>query len=62
MKGFDSDRNGRIFGGQLATLGQFPHMVTIQNFVHGHNCGGAIINSRWILTAHRPLLLQYLFV
>lgn len=50
-RSFDSARNGRIFGGQLATAGQFPHMVTLQTFANGHNCGGAIINSRWILTA-----------
>lgn len=38
-----------IFGGYRAKNGQFPYQVSLQ--VDGiHNCGGAILNSRWIVT------------
>lgn len=40
-----------VFGGFRATEGQFPYQVSIQNKI-SHLCGGAILNSRWIITAH----------
>jgi len=49
----------RIIGGQNATIGQFPWMVSIQynNMVPGdptalrHGCGGTLITARHVLTA-----------
>lgn len=35
-------------------LGEFPWLVSIQLKIrekYQHNCGGAIINSKWVLTA-----------
>ncbi|KAL5285001.1 hypothetical protein ACFFRR_006998, partial [Megaselia abdita] len=43
----------RIFGGEKATLGQFPYQAGI-SFHRGDKymwCGGSIIDKRWILTA-----------
>ncbi|XP_059622967.1 trypsin beta-like [Phlebotomus argentipes] len=43
---------GRIVGGQDATLGQFPHMVSLRIVASGnHFCGGSIISSRYVLSA-----------
>jgi trypsin len=39
----------RIVGGAPATKGQFPYIVDVRR--GGHYCGGAIVNSDWILTA-----------
>jgi len=49
-----SARQGKIVGGKAAYRGQFPWMVSIQ---HGgkHFCGGAIIASRYVLTASHCL-------
>ncbi|XP_045034948.1 trypsin alpha [Daphnia magna] len=42
--------NERIIGGDAATLGQFPYVVSvIEN--ERHLCGGFIYNIRWIITA-----------
>lgn len=42
----------RIVGGENAVEGQFPYQVSIRDrFSHRHFCGGAILNSRFILTA-----------
>merc|ERR1711990_1196540 len=40
-----------ICGKEEATLGEFPWTVSLRlsGFV-GHDCGGAILNSTWILT------------
>jgi len=49
-----SSKSTKIVGGQIATLGQFPHQVTIlKSGILGknHQCGGSIISSRYILTA-----------
>lgn len=40
----------RIFGGQNATEGQFPHQVSLK-YYNKHTCGGSILNEKWILTA-----------
>ncbi|KAI4457469.1 chymotrypsin-related [Holotrichia oblita] len=42
----------RIVGGSDAAPGQFPWQVSIRSSsTGGHNCGGSILNSKWILTA-----------
>lgn len=44
---------GRIVGGELAYLGQFPYQAGI-SFHRGSDyswCGGSILSKRWILTA-----------
>lgn len=46
-------RNGRIAGGDLATLGQFIHqalLLTVDVYGDTYVCGGAIISHNWILT------------
>ncbi|GJQ84821.1 hypothetical protein Trydic_g19585 [Trypoxylus dichotomus] len=44
--------SGRIVGGFDATVGQFPYQVSLRRASGGnHNCGGSILNSKWILTA-----------
>ncbi|XP_036319392.1 serine protease SP24D-like [Rhagoletis pomonella] len=43
--------NGRIVGGVDATIGQFPHQVSLQREDGSHTCGGAIIDESHILTA-----------
>ncbi|XP_063588808.1 trypsin-1-like [Penaeus indicus] len=44
----------RIVGGDVATQGQFPAMVSLQHrslFGSSHTCGGTIINDNHVLTA-----------
>ncbi|KAI4457460.1 polyserase-related [Holotrichia oblita] len=42
----------RIVGGSDAAPEQFPWQVSIRSSsTGGHNCGGSILNSKWILTA-----------
>ncbi|GAB0086634.1 hypothetical protein DMENIID0001_007340 [Sergentomyia squamirostris] len=46
--------NGWIIGGDDATPGEFPHMLSLQwHFIEirRHNCGASIINELWALTA-----------
>lgn len=40
----------RIYGGQEAELGQFPHMVSLR-YLHKHLCGASILSNRFVLTA-----------
>jgi len=40
----------RIIGGQQAARGQFPYQAQLQ-YLNGHQCGGAVINEHWIVTA-----------
>ncbi|KAF2881989.1 hypothetical protein ILUMI_24170 [Ignelater luminosus] len=42
----------RIYGGQEAGIGEFPWLVLLKSGrINGFNCGGALINSRYVLTA-----------
>ncbi len=43
-------QGSRIFGGDAVDIIDYPWQVSIQT-INGHFCGGAIINSEWILTA-----------
>ncbi|XP_066594731.1 chymotrypsin-2-like [Prorops nasuta] len=42
--------SGRIVGGKDSSEGKYPYQVSIQ-YIGRHNCGGSIINKRYILTA-----------
>lgn len=44
---------GRIIGGSEASIGQFPHQVTVNLNTGGGSalCGGSLIHAEWILTA-----------
>ncbi|KAM0725657.1 Prostasin [Formica fusca] len=48
--GISGIREARIVGGQDAARGEFPWLVSITR-KGGHFCGGAILNSRFILSA-----------
>lgn len=41
----------RIIGGEEATVGEFPSMVSLQAGSWGHFCGGSLIRSNWVITA-----------
>ncbi|XP_042148345.1 anionic trypsin-2-like [Ixodes scapularis] len=59
----------RIVGGVAAKPGDYPWQVSIKyksGFVLTHLCGGALLNSEWIVTAahcfeHRLNLSRYIF-
>ncbi|XP_023163545.2 chymotrypsin-2 [Drosophila hydei] len=42
---------GRIVGGQAAEIGYAKYQVSLQPVLGYHNCGGAILNEQWIITA-----------
>ncbi|KAG0421894.1 hypothetical protein HPB47_002238, partial [Ixodes persulcatus] len=60
---------GRIVGGVATKPGDYPWQVSIKyksGFVLTHLCGGALLNSEWIVTAahcfeHRLNLSRYIF-
>lgn len=43
--------SGFIAGGKDAVPGQFPYLVSLRRADDLNFCGGAILNTRWILTA-----------
>lgn len=40
-----------IVGGQEATPGEFPFIVSLRGFFGGHICGASLIKKNWVLTA-----------
>lgn len=42
--------SSRIVGGQNASQGEFPWLVSVRRG-SAHQCGGTLVNSRWVLTA-----------
>lgn len=44
----------RIVGGRRSVAGSWPWQCSVRkrgNLLHGHLCGGVLINDQWILTA-----------
>lgn len=48
-----SSTTSKIINGELATVGQFPHMVqlSIRKRDATKYCGGSLLDSQWVLTA-----------
>jgi trypsin len=42
---------GRIVGGETAQAHSWPWMVSLRAPFFGHQCGGALINDEWVVTA-----------
>ena len=42
---------GRIVGGETAQAHSWPWVVSLRLPFFGHTCGGALINSEWVVTA-----------
>lgn len=45
------DSNGRVIGGSGVQLGYAPYVASLRNIYDVHFCGGAIISTRYVLTA-----------
>jgi hypothetical protein len=35
----------------IAPLGKYPSQVSVQHVTNGHECGGSILNEKWVLTS-----------
>ncbi|XP_055847604.1 serine protease easter-like isoform X2 [Episyrphus balteatus] len=48
-------RSNRMYGGSITKLDEYPWMALIEydkgNNLYGHQCGGSLINKRYVLTA-----------
>ncbi|XP_033466994.1 chymotrypsin-like protease CTRL-1 [Epinephelus lanceolatus] len=52
--------NTRIVGGENATAGAWPWMVSLHiNFAAFHICGGTLISDQWVLTAAQCIILNF---
>ncbi|KAF2881995.1 hypothetical protein ILUMI_24176 [Ignelater luminosus] len=45
------DEQQRIYGGEQVGIGEFPWLVLLESSEYGFVCGGALINTRYVLTA-----------
>lgn len=51
-----STHSTKLIGGDLASIGQFPHHATFLLYSYINYCSGAILNDRWVLTRCLPYL------
>lgn len=50
-KSVSKDIGLKVVGGEDALEGSAPYQVSLQSIEKRHNCGGAIVHKRFILTA-----------